>query len=290
MEAASNSTGASEPGVEEKMAAASISEKKEEKEVSAGPEAAQSKGHPLETGWTLWFDKTPHTSKPNSTTTYTDHLKNLGSFRTIEEFWDLYTRLTRPCDLTPTSHYHVFREGYMPMWETFPKGGCWIIRFKKEKASHRPNVALGKAWEELLFGTIGEAFAEPDVVGVVLSVKPKEDVIQIWNRDNEDNTVKFEVGEKIKSVMTLAADTVAEYKEHALSIKDPKHGPGPRVRQPWLAAIRTSTAGAQQAAHDGESHEEEESHEEQEEEEKKEEEKKEEKEEAAPAAAPATSD
>eukprot|EP00961_Rhodomonas_salina_P177158 2388739-Rhodomonas_salina.1 len=151
---------------QEKMAAASISEKKEEKEVSAGPEAAQSKGHPLETGWTLWFDKTPHTSKPNSTTTYTDHLKNLGSFRTIEEFWDLYTRLTRPCDLTPTSHYHgapacspsarstlrlmegrlaVFREGYMPMWETFPKGGCWIIRFKKEKASHRPNVALGRA-------------------------------------------------------------------------------------------------------------------------------------------------
>eukprot|EP00286_Rhodomonas_abbreviata_P005879 CAMPEP_0181323058 /NCGR_PEP_ID=MMETSP1101-20121128/19572_1 /TAXON_ID=46948 /ORGANISM="Rhodomonas abbreviata, Strain Caron Lab Isolate" /LENGTH=297 /DNA_ID=CAMNT_0023431039 /DNA_START=93 /DNA_END=986 /DNA_ORIENTATION=+ len=288
-EAASNSTGASEATPEAAMAAVSISEKKEE---VAQPEPT-SNGHPLETGWTIWYDKTPHTAKPNSTSTYTDHLKNLGSFRTIEEFWDLYTRLVRPCDLTPTSHYHVFREGYMPMWETFPNGGCWVVRFKKVQA--KANVCLGKCWEELLFGAIGEAFAEPDVVGVVLSVKPKEDVIQVWNRDNQDNNVRFEIGEKLKMVMTLDQSNVIEYKEHALSMKDPKGGGGTH-KKPWLAAIRTSGGGPAHggpgrapSADDSEDKplEEQKPEEEKKQEKKEKKEKKEEKKEEAPAEAPA---
>lgn len=33
------------------------------------------------------------------------------------------------------------------------------------------------------------------LVGVMVSVKPKEDIIQIWNKDNEDNeSVKDELG------------------------------------------------------------------------------------------------
>ncbi|EKX35949.1 translation initiation factor 4F, cap-binding subunit [Guillardia theta CCMP2712] len=152
-------------------------------------------GHPLETGWTFWFDKKIENKSHAvmKASTYFDHLKNLGSFRTIEEFWDLYSQLSRPYDMHQSTTYHVFREGYMPMWETFPHGGAWIIRFKKQ--NHHPSPNLSKCWEELVLACVGEAFAEPDLVGVMVSVKPKEDIIQIWNKDNEDNeSVKDELG------------------------------------------------------------------------------------------------
>mmetsp|Transcript_35281 Transcript_35281/g.55108 ORF Transcript_35281/g.55108 Transcript_35281/m.55108 type:complete len:257 (+) Transcript_35281:37-807(+) len=194
-------------------------------------------GHLLETGWTIWFDKTPHTTKPNSEKTYTEHLKNLGSFRSVEEFGELYTKLQRPYDLHPTAHYHVFREGYMPMWETFPTGGHWSLRFKKQ--NHKVSHLLCQSWEEVLMGAIGEQFAEPDVVGVVVSVKPKEDVIQIWNRDNDDNMARVEIGEKLKVIMTgLDSSVVLEYKDHSASLKE-KHHPGQRPSKPWLSAVRS---------------------------------------------------
>ena len=136
-------------------------------------------GHPLETGWTFWFDKKIENKSHAvmKASTYFDHLKNLGSFRTIEEFWDLYSQLSRPYDMHQSTTYHgshalrcgmtcfdcgtVFREGYMPMWETFPHGGAWIIRFKKHNHHASPN--LSKCWEELVLACVGEAFAEPDV-------------------------------------------------------------------------------------------------------------------------------
>lgn len=34
-----------------------------------------------------------------------------------------------------------------------------------------------------LFAAIGEILQEPDIVGVSVSVKPKEEIFSIWNRD-----------------------------------------------------------------------------------------------------------
>ena len=43
------------------------------------------------------------------------------------------------------------------------------------------------------------------LVGVMVSVKPKEDIIQIWNKDNEDNeSVKDELGLAWKHVCSVA--------------------------------------------------------------------------------------
>jgi translation initiation factor 4E len=45
-----------------------------------------------------------------------------------------------------------------------------------------------------LFACIGELFEEPDLVGVVLSSRAREDMVSVWNRDNQ---AKPDVRQKI---------------------------------------------------------------------------------------------
>jgi len=101
------------------------------------------------------------------------------------------------------------------MWETFPKGGCFIKKIKKIEDN-----MLGRMWEELLFATIGEFFEDPDVVGVVLSIRPKEDALSIWNKDHQNLSLRFKIGEKLKEIWELPMDSQIEYKNHSASMKD----------------------------------------------------------------------
>jgi len=110
----------------------------------------QLEGHRLQTGWTIWYDKK---QKKTQVANYEENLVKLGTFFTVEDFWRYYTHLLRPSELSKESNYHVFREGLKPMWETFPKGGCFIKKIKKIEDN-----MLGRMWEELLFATIGEFF------------------------------------------------------------------------------------------------------------------------------------
>jgi translation initiation factor 4E len=170
---------------------------------------------------------------------YCDHLRNLGCFRTVEEFWSMYTSLARPFHLPAMSHYRVFREGILPMWEAFPNGGSWIIRFKKQPGKHhRSTPALSKCWEELLFAAVGEFFEEPDVIGVVVGVKSSEDVIQIWNRDNDDGMgIAQRIGEKLKTLLQPHLDqtNTLEYKVCAIAMTDKSPALKPK-KSPWLVA------------------------------------------------------
>ncbi len=52
---------------------------------------------------------------------------------------------------------------------------------------------------------MGEAFEEPDVVGVALSMRAKEDVLSVWLRDSSNALAKIKLGCPLLYVRTMSA-------------------------------------------------------------------------------------
>lgn len=48
---------------------------------------------------------------------------------------------------------------------------------------------------------VGESFEEPDVVGVALSIRSKEDVLSIWLRDSSNQIARIKVGYVLLSLI-----------------------------------------------------------------------------------------
>jgi len=139
--------------------------------------------------------------------------KNIYSFsHQVESFWSIWTHLTPPSVLQPTTDYLLFHIGVRkPVWED-PlnlSGGKWIIRLRKGIAD--------RLWEDLVMAVIGDQFDEcagrdgadppeaedgvryPEICGCTISVRQHEDIISIWNRFETD----FRVREKIRLVICI---------------------------------------------------------------------------------------
>ena len=158
-------------------------------------------------------------AKKTDTTEFKGKLKKLTTFNTVEGFWRAYLYLKRPSALEGNVNLYLFREGptVCPMWEAFPRGGCWILKVKKKTTG--PSV-LGKMWQDIVLALIGEQFEEPDVVGISVCIRKAEDLISVWNSDNRNEDIRFRIGEKMKEVLDLEPTTVIEYKAHAESMQD----------------------------------------------------------------------
>ena len=151
---------------------------------------------------------------------YRAGLHKIGTFDTVENFWKLYVFLQRPSALENNVNLYLFRDGptIAPMWECFPNGGSWILKVKK-RTDGGPSV-LGKMWQDLVIATIGEMFEEPDILGISVNIRWKEDLISVWHKDNRNENIRFGIGEKVKSILDLEASTVLEYKDFASSMRD----------------------------------------------------------------------
>ena len=85
------------------------------------------------------------------------------------------------------------------------------MQVKKKEDPHRYNLK----WERLLFACVSEEFEDQNVIGLVLSVRQKKNLIEIWikNAKNEDDRIK--TGEKIRELLDLEPTNLVFYfKEH----------------------------------------------------------------------------
>jgi len=104
-----------------------------------------------------------------------------------------------------------FRDTVLPAWESFPEGGAWIIKVRKH------NGVINRLWEELCFASIGEWFADPDVVGIHLATRTKDDNLAVWNKGPDMNV---SIGEKLKEILNLDESTQVEYKPFKAAMAD----------------------------------------------------------------------
>lgn len=72
--------------------------------------------HKLQYAYALWYSRR-NPGKQSNIQSYDQNLKLVGRFASVEQFWGLYSHLTRPSELTTHTDFHLFKIGIKPMWE-----------------------------------------------------------------------------------------------------------------------------------------------------------------------------
>jgi translation initiation factor 4E len=185
--------------------------------------------HELQTPWSWWFDKKMKNIS-NADLTAEDfkaNMQHLGTVHSVEQVLQYYKNLAKPSALPNDTNLHLMRYNTYPMWESFPLGGCWLIKFQNNKAKKSTtdleyyNSTVDSIWEQLVYSAIGEAFADPEMIGVSLSVRQKGVVLSVWNLNTIDGTTsKFAIGEKLKHIVQSQPFYSIEYKYHNQSMRD----------------------------------------------------------------------
>lgn len=173
---------------------------------AAGGEPDMSKPHPLEHGWTLWFDNPNGRQKQ---TMWGQTLRSVYTFRTIEDFWCLYNNIVQPSRLVHGADFHVFKDGIEPKWEdpNCASGGEWRAPVPKGDKK-----ALDTYWLHTVLAMIGEQFTEGhEVCGAVVSVRKNQDRVALWTRTASNEAVQISIGNSLKQILDMPSSNRLEF-------------------------------------------------------------------------------
>jgi len=174
--------------------------------------------HPLQDSWTLWYDSPP--KRVNGKVSQADwdkNLKEVYTFRTVEDFWALYHSIKPVTKLISGSNYHLFKEGIQPKWEDDMNedGGKWVASYPKAQRD-----SFEEQWLWTMLAVIGGAWGgEADVCGVVASVRRSQDRIAVWTKTATARDLQMSIGNEFRDTLQLSAREKLQYIAHKESTK-----------------------------------------------------------------------
>lgn len=75
-------------------------------------------GHELEYPWDFYVTRNKTKTKEKITLkAWEERLKKLSTFKSVEDFWNLYNNVKAPTDIHGRGDYFLFKEGILPEWE-----------------------------------------------------------------------------------------------------------------------------------------------------------------------------
>ncbi|XP_076650072.1 eukaryotic translation initiation factor 4E type 3 [Halictus rubicundus] len=159
-------------------------------------EQHESLGTPLQTSWTFWLDKAVSGITVEE---YKQNLTKIYTVNTVQSFWAVFNNIPNASSMQVRYSYHLMRDERYPLWEEpiNQHGGTWRIKCHKSDTE--------EIWKEMVLAAIGEQFAEcvaedDEVCGITVSIRDKEDIIQIWNT-NAASASKATVIKKVRSLL-----------------------------------------------------------------------------------------
>lgn len=181
-------------------------EAKTPEKAGSDDEGELTKPHPLQFAWCMWYN--PPVKKAASGN-WTNNVKAIMTFQTVEEFWGLFNNLVDPSRLQLGSNYHMFKDGVQPEWEdkANAKGGKWVINFKK-------GDSFDQAWELLLLALVGDMIEDSDeITGVVISPRVKANRLAVWTADANNEEANRRIGTFLKRCLNLGEMKIS-YQPH----------------------------------------------------------------------------
>eukprot|EP01103_Thecamoeba_quadrilineata_P020784 TRINITY_DN911_c0_g1_i1.p1 TRINITY_DN911_c0_g1~~TRINITY_DN911_c0_g1_i1.p1 ORF type:complete len:563 (-),score=107.22 TRINITY_DN911_c0_g1_i1:50-1738(-) len=163
----------------------------------------------LQSAWTLWFDE--GFPKGITTTDYLDHLVNIGSFSTVQDFWRYWNNI-KITQLPEFSNLRLFKAGIKPTWEdpANVNGGKWVFHYSKDVAE--------KMWIHIVLALIGEKFDYgEDMCGTVYSVRPKKNTLNLWV-SNSDLVHVESTNKTLRYLLNLQESDPVSYQPHSGSL------------------------------------------------------------------------
>lgn len=178
------------------------------------PTVDSSKEHPLQHEWVLYYDTkakftgpssqepaTPFIPQSTESGVYEAGLSVIGDFSTVEAFCRYFNWLKPPSKLERNSNYHLFKKGIKPMWEdeANANGGRWVLTMR-----NNPQL-LDRCWNWLVFALIGEDIDDSEeICGAVVSLRSKQDRIQLWIRSKDDVEKINSIGKKLIKILEVS--------------------------------------------------------------------------------------
>ncbi|KAI8048546.1 translation initiation factor eIF 4e-like domain-containing protein [Syncephalis plumigaleata] len=155
--------------------------------------------HPLFNSWTLWYDQGG--KRTSSAQTWSQNLKEVVTFDTVEDFWGVYNNVAKVNELQSGANYHLFKKGIKPMWEDAAnaKGGKWVVQLQKTR-----NFDINDYWLYMMLACIGETFEyEDEICGAVMSARKSFNRLALWTRTCNKREVCERIGYQFKEALGL---------------------------------------------------------------------------------------
>ncbi|KAJ1983544.1 eukaryotic translation initiation factor 4E [Dimargaris cristalligena] len=173
--------------------------------------------HPLQNAWTLWYD---NPTKRTNTNTWSQNLREIITFSTVEDFWGAHNNINRATDIPAGANYHLFKEGIKPMWEDVANehGGRWVVQLPRKPAE------ANTLWLYALLALIGETFEnEDDICGVVFACRRSQFRISLWTRIADNQEICENIGRQLRASLNIPTQIKMEFSEHNSGDNGPKY-------------------------------------------------------------------